>query len=445
MGLFTMPRLGADMERGTLLEWRVAPGDAVRKGDIVALIDTEKSTVDIEVFESGTVAELLVEPGTEVEVGTPLARISADGHAPAPAPAEPAAPPTATAAPPPTATAAPPSPAVPPSTSVSPLTSPLVRHRAEELHIDTSHLAGTGPGHRITRDDVEHAAVSLAPPSDAGASPRARRRAEELGVDLADIRGSGPGGAVRDRDLPVVDRPVPSVPRAPTGGPLDRSASMRSAIARQMSVANREIPHYHLTTTIDLHGTLSWLAARNAGRAASERVLPAALFVAATARAMVEEPALNGSWIDDGFVAADGVHAAMAVSLRGGGLIAPVIHDADRLGIDAVMAALRDVVSRARHGGLRGSDLSGAGFTITDLGEHGADSVFGVIHPPQVALLGFGGIVDRPWAVDGLVGVRPTVTVTLSADHRATDGHVGSRYLAALRRILDHPELLEDR
>lgn len=435
MGLFTMPRLGADMERGTLVEWRVAVGDTVRKGDIVALIDTEKSTVDIEVFETGTVDELLVEPGTEVEVGTPLARIttrSAEGDATTPA-----------AQPPPVVRRE-----SPPTGIASPLTSPLVRHRAEELHVDTAHLAGSGPGGRITRDDVEHAATKAAPAtgSVAGASPRARRRAQQQGVDITTIVGSGPGGAVRERDLPrpndpsSVDRPTPTTQR-----PDHRTASMRSAIARQMTLANREIPHYHLTMTIDLRAALAALAEHNADRSAADRVLPAALLVAAASRAMAEEPALNGSWVDGSFVAADSVHTAMAVSLRGGGLITPVIHNADRLDVDGVMRALRDVVTRARHGGLRGSDLSGAGFTITDLGEQGADAVFGVIHPPQVALVGFGGIVDRPWAVDGMLGVHPTVTVTLSADHRATDGHVGSRYLAAIRRMLDLPDLLEKR
>ncbi len=153
-------------------------------------------------------------------------------------------------------------------------------------------------------------------------------------------------------------------------------------------------------------------------------------------------PELNGFWVDDRFTAGEGVHVCVAVSLRGGGLFAPVLHRAETLDLPALMTTLKDLVTRARTGRLRGSEVSGATLTVTNLGDQGMETVFGVIHPPQVALLGFGRIVDRPWAVDGLLGVRPVVTVTLSADHRATDGAVGARCLTAVDRLLQNPEEL---
>jgi pyruvate dehydrogenase E2 component (dihydrolipoamide acetyltransferase) len=206
-----------------------------------------------------------------------------------------------------------------------------------------------------------------------------------------------------------------------------------------MARSKREIPHYYLATSVDLGSTMTWLTGANLRRPVADRLLPAAVFVKATALAARAVPALNGSW-QDGFVPADAVHVGVAVSLRGGGLVAPAVHDADRLDLDGVMRALHDLVERARRGTLRSSDVSGATITVTNLGDQGADEVFGVIHPPQVALVGFGRITERPWASGGLLGVRPVVRVTLSADHRASDGHEGSRFLATVDRWLRTPE-----
>jgi pyruvate dehydrogenase E2 component (dihydrolipoamide acetyltransferase) len=201
------------------------------------------------------------------------------------------------------------------------------------------------------------------------------------------------------------------------------------------------VPHYYLATTIDLAAATRWLAEANAARPVTERLLPAVLLLKATALAAREVPALNGVW-DEGFTPSAAVHLGVAVSLRGGGLVAPAIHDADRLELDALMAALRDLVQRARSGLLRASEMSDPTLTVTNLGDQGVDEVFGVIYPPQVALVGFGKIVERPWAVDGMLAVRPVVRASLSADHRASDGHVGARFLATIDRLLQHPEEL---
>jgi pyruvate dehydrogenase E2 component (dihydrolipoamide acetyltransferase) len=363
VGDFLMPSLGADMEAGTIVEWRVHPGDAVHRGDIVAVVDTDKSDIEVEVFEDGVVEQLLVEEGRSVEVGTPLARIGAAGPAPAP---------TAAATP--------------------------------------------APADGRVR-----------------ASPYARRMARERGVDLAAVAGTGPARAVIAADV-AEPTPKPAAHQR-------RVRSGRKAVGALMERSAREIPHYYLATTVDLSAATSWLAERNAARPVAQRLLPAALFVKATALAAREVPTLNGTWVD-GFQPSSAVHVGMAVALRGGGLVAPAVRDADQLGLDDLMAALRDLVARARAGRLRSSEMSGPTITVTSLGDEGADEVYGVIYAPQVALVGFGRVAERPWAEGGMVGARPTVRVTLAGDHRASEGHEGSRFLATIDKLLREPEEL---
>lgn len=215
---------------------------------------------------------------------------------------------------------------------------------------------------------------------------------------------------------------------------------MRRAIAALMARSKREIPHYYLTTTIDMSTAMTWLHDYNRAAAVSERLLPAALVLKASALAAQQVPALNGHWVNDTFRPAPAVHLGVAISLRGGGLIAPAILDAAPLAVLEIMRRLRELVSRARSGRLRSSEMTAATITVTSLGDLGVESVHGVIYPPQVALLGFGAVVQRPWAVDGLLGVRPVVTATLSADHRASDGATGASFLHALDHLLQQPE-----
>jgi pyruvate dehydrogenase E2 component (dihydrolipoamide acetyltransferase) len=209
-----------------------------------------------------------------------------------------------------------------------------------------------------------------------------------------------------------------------------------------MSRAKREIPHFYLSTTVDLGRALEWMHERNRGLPVTERLVPAALLLKATALAAARAPALNGFWVDGAFQPGSGVHLGVAVSLRGGGLVAPALHHADQMSLAEVMAGMRDLVTRARSGRLRGSEMSDPTITVTNLGDQGVDAVYGVIYPPQVALVGFGRVVERPWAVDGLLGVRPVTELTLSADHRAADGFTGARFLDAIDQNLQRPEEL---
>ncbi len=459
-----MPSLGADMDSGTLLEWRVKPGDAVKRGDIVAVVDTSKAEIEVEIFEDGVIDELLVEEGTKVPVGTALATVrGAEAGAPSaaqagtpsvpgpsapaktqPAAATPPAPtpaePVATTRTPPDATppaSTPPSVSPPPASSAPPhehhlRVSPLARRAAEELGVDLSAVAGSGPGGAITKDDVERAAAggpaaATTPPSST-AAPAA---------------GAPPTSAPSPpASAPSPPASAPSPPASPPAEPADRAAAMRLAIGALMARSKREIPHYYLQTQIDMSTALAWLAEENLRRPLTERLLPSALLLSATAKATAATPALNGFWVDEAFRPADGVHLGVAISLRGGGLVAPALHDADRMTLDELMAGLRDLVARARAGRLRGSEMSDPTITVTNLGEQGVDLVHGVIYPPQVALVGFGAVRERPWAVDGMIGARPIVTATLAADHRASDGHAGGRFLTLIDRELQKPEEL---
>jgi pyruvate dehydrogenase E2 component (dihydrolipoamide acetyltransferase) len=219
-------------------------------------------------------------------------------------------------------------------------------------------------------------------------------------------------------------------------------ARMRQSIAAAMARSKREIPHYYVAHTIDLHRALVWLAEENARRPVTERLLYGVLLIKAVALALHEVPELNGVWRGDRVEPSAAVHVGVAISLRGGGLVAPALHDADRQPLGALMGAFRDLVQRARGGGLRSSELSDATITVTSLGEQGVESVLGIVYPPQVAIVGFGRIVERPWVVDGAVRPRPVVTATLSADHRVSDGHRGGLFLAAVERLLQSPERL---
>jgi pyruvate dehydrogenase E2 component (dihydrolipoamide acetyltransferase) len=222
----------------------------------------------------------------------------------------------------------------------------------------------------------------------------------------------------------------------------ERTRAMRQAIAAAVSRSKREIPHYYLSTDIVLETALRWLQSVNQNRPVTERMLPAVLVLKSVALALRRYPEFNGFWIDGGFRAGPAINPGVAVSLRTGGLLVPAIREADRKSLDDLMRDLGDVVARAREGRLRGSDITDSTVTITNLGDQGVETVFGVIYPPQVALLGFGRIRERAWAENGMVGVKPVITATLSADHRATDGHRGSLLLAEVARLLQAPEQL---
>ena len=407
MGEFRMPSLGADMETGKLVEWLVVPGQRVRRGDIVAMVETQKGLFEVEIFADGVMGELLVQPGQTVPVGTVLATIdngvAGTGEKP-PAPTDAAA--ARAGAEPKTA----PAPAATPGRIAC---SPSARQLALELGVDLATVTGTGPHGAIGRGDVEAAARAAGAKPPAPAEPVSPAQAEPSAEKAA-------------------DKPAPTA----------AMKAMRQAIAAAVSRSNREIPHYYLESEIDLSRPLKWLEEENRKRSLRERILPVALLVKAVALALREVPELNGFWQNDQLEVRPDTHIGFAVALRQGGLISPAVHHVDQLGVGEVMERLVDLIERTRTGHLRGSEMTDATVSVTSLGDRGVRTVYGVIYPPQVALIGFGRISERPWAEDGMLGVRRCVTATLAADHRATDGHQGALFLEALNRHLNLPETL---
>jgi pyruvate dehydrogenase E2 component (dihydrolipoamide acetyltransferase) len=209
-----------------------------------------------------------------------------------------------------------------------------------------------------------------------------------------------------------------------------------------MSRSKREIPHFYLGQTIDMSRSLAWLGQENLRHPVTERLLHGVLLIKAVALALREVPELNATWAGDELVRRDDVNVGVAISLRGGGLVAPALHHTDELSLEELMHAFRDLVSRARAGSLRSSEMSDPTITVTSIGERGVESIFGVIFPPQVAIVGFGTLVERPWISEGQILPCPVVNTSLSADHRVTDGHRASQFLAAVDRLLQEPEEL---
>ena len=399
-----MPSLGADMEAGTLVEWLIKPGDRVKRGDIVAVVETQKGAIEIEIFETGQIEQVLVGLNSKVPVGTPLARIrtelEAKGEGAAIVPIAPAT----------GVLAAPPS-------GLPPVTRP-------SLPTPASPPQAIVPGAARIR-----------------VSPAARRLAQLRGVDLGRITGSGPASAIIRAD---VEHSLGAV-----GAPVERKrvvgldlAAMRAAIAAAMARSKREIPHYYLEHQVDVTTCEQWLARTNAERPPDRRLLMTTLAVKSVALATRRFPAFNGFHRDGKFEPAPVVHVGVAIAIRGGGLAAPALRDADRLPLDELMARMRDLVQRTRAGRIRSSEISDSTITVSSLGERGVEALYGIIYPPQVAIVGFGKVVERPWVVDGAIGPRSVVTITLAADHRVSDGHAGALFLAEIGKLLQEPDKL---
>ena len=389
MAEFRMPSLGADMEAGTLVEWLVKPGDLVKRGDIVAVVETQKGAIEIETFQAGRVEKILVALNTEVPVGTPLAEIRGDGE---PAVVVPPAAPVPLAAPP-----------LPPQAPSAPIRVPA-------------------SGARIL------------------ASPAARRLSEQSSIDLSTVKGSGPAGAIIYADVAQAGAAAPPAEKRKAQW-LDLGA-MRTAIAAAMTRSKREIPHYYLQDQVDVTGCEQWLTEKNAALAPDSRLLMGALAIKAVALAARRFPLFNGFYLDNRFSPSQAIHVGVAIAIRGGGLAAPALHDTDRCSLDDLMSHMRDLVQRTRAGRIRGSEISDPTITVSSLGERGVEALFGIIYPPQVAIVGIGKVVTRPWVIDGAIGPRSVVTITLSADHRVSDGHAGALFLAEIGKLLQEPDKL---
>jgi pyruvate dehydrogenase E2 component (dihydrolipoamide acetyltransferase) len=441
MSEFKMPSLGADMDAGTLVEWKVKSGDPVKRGDIIAAVETAKGVIEIECFEDGILDQIFFQPGQEVPVGQVLATISSPdefGKA---------------------------KPVPEPQKSAEPV---KIEKIPEMVMAEAAKPAAVNVAQEIRT-------ATVPPPTDGGRvriSPLASRMAIELGVDLRQVKGTGPGGAIQRVDIeraaqaqkaapavavaepakaaspPVVEQPAPPPVETKAEPPVeakkvvDFQTAMRAAIAAAMSKSNRDIPHYYMETSIDMTNALHWLEEENLKRPIRERLLPVVVLLKAVAKSLTEVPELNGFWIDDRHQVSEAIHIGFAINLRQGGLLTPAIHDTDLKNFDELREAMNDLIIRTRGNRLRSSELTDATITVTSLGDRGVEKVFGVIYPPQVALVGLGKITPQPWAVNGALCVRPVLVATLAGDHRATDGHTGGLFLEALNRNLQEVEKL---
>jgi pyruvate dehydrogenase E2 component (dihydrolipoamide acetyltransferase) len=386
---FRLPALGADMESGTLTQWLKQPGERIRRGQALAVVETTKGLIDIEAFDDGIIEELVVQPGDTVPVGAVLARIASEA--------------ATTAAPAPPATAV--------ATVAPPEVTPVSGTPATAREVTP--VAGARAARRV--------------------SPAARRRAQELGLDLATVEGRGPDGLVRIEDVErFASRPVPAAPRA----------GMRATIGAAMTRAKREIPHYYLAHDIDFSPGREWLTRFNAGVPVGERLIETLLLVKAVALAVGEIEGFNGYFLDGQYRPSGPVHVGTAIALRGGGLVAPALLDANHKDLKTLMREFSDLVTRVRTGHMRSSELTSATITVTSLGSEAVEVLFPIINPPQVAIIGAGAILERPWVAGGQLVARPLLSLTLAADHRVTDGRAGSRFLSRIAALLARPETL---
>lgn len=382
MTAFRMPSLGADMDEGTLVEWLKKPGDQLKRGDIIAVVETQKGAIEIEVFHDGVLETTHVKTGTRVPVGELLATIRT---AEEPESTQPAPPPEVVPQEPVYA---------PPTQVVAPIT----------------------PRLKIT--------------------PAASYRAKELGIDIQSV-SPGQDGIIglKEFEIPL----TPAKTKAGRGINLDE---MRKAIAAAMARSKREIPHYYVSSIIDMTAMMEWLAIENARRAVPDRLLSAVPIIKACALGLQKVPELNGHFLDDRPARIAEVKMGIGIALRGGGLIAPALALPDRLSLTEIMQRLSDLVARVRGGRLRSSELTEATVTLSNLGDNSADMVLPVIYPPQVAIIGVGQIGSRPWVVNGTLASRKTATFAVAGDHRANDGRSAARFLRLLGEILQKPEML---
>lgn len=414
-----MPALSPTMESGTVSKWTVSVGDAVRSGDVIAEIETDKATMEVEAVDEGVMAVILVSEGAEgVAVGTPIARLAEDGEAVDDVAASPAASAPAPAAP---ATTADEKPADTPAPAATP--APVSAPSAK----DTQSKAGE----RIF------------------ASPLARRIAADQGVDLASLAGSGPHGRILRRDVEAAETRQSSagVAAMPTNAPMsavagastvEANSQMRRIIAQRLQESKANAPHFYLTVDCEIDNLLAARRMMNEQAGEGVKISVNDLVIRAAAMALIAVPKANASWEGENTRYFQHADIAMAVAVDGG-LVTPVVWAAEQKGLAALSSITRDLALRAREGKLAPEEFSGGSFTISNLGMYGIREFAAVINPPQGAILAVGAGEERPVVRDGQLAVATVMSVTLSADHRVVDGAVGAEWLQAFKGYIQQP------
>jgi len=391
MSIFKMPSLGADMEAGTLMKWKVKEGDTVKKDQVIAEVESNKGVIEVEVFEEGIIDKLLIKEGTKCDVGTPIALIRGENE-----------------------------------------TSESLQKELDALTGKVTEKKTAQPEKEEPKAPQTQAKASKTAAHEIKISPAARKKAEELGVDL-DALAAKTEGKIGTAEVEA------AAAKTKKKGAAD---SMRQAIAAAMSRSNAEIPHYYLSTSINMTPALEWLKEQNSQRSIKDRILPAALTIRAVVKALQAVPELNGFWQDNALQMSEEINPGVAIAKRTGGLVTPALLNAQEMDLDQTMQSFHDLITRTRSGKLRSSEITRQTIVITNLGDLGVERVYGVIYPPQVALVGLGRIVDAPWVEGDALAVRKVMQATLAGDHRATDGRTGALFLDKLDQLLQKPEEL---
>ncbi len=399
MSIFKMPSLGADMEAGTLMKWKVKEGDTVKKDQVIAEVESNKGVIEVEVFEEGVIDKLLIKEGTKCDVGTPIALIRGENET---------------------------------SESLQKELDALTGKVPEKKTAQAEKEKAATPAKEEAKAPQTHAKASKTAVHEIKISPAARKKAEELGVDL-DALAAKTEGKIGTAEVEA------AAAKTKKKGAAD---SMRQAIAAAMSRSNAEIPHYYLSTSINMTPALEWLKEQNSQRSIKDRILPAALTIRAVVKALQAVPELNGFWQDNALQMSEEINPGVAIAKRTGGLVTPALLDAQKMDLDQTMQSFHDLITRTRSGKLRSSEITRQTIVITNLGDLGVERVYGVIYPPQVALVGLGRIVDAPWVEGDALAVRKVMQATLAGDHRATDGRTGALFLDKLDQLLQKPEEL---
>ncbi|MCL4858393.1 MAG: 2-oxo acid dehydrogenase subunit E2 [Caldilineaceae bacterium] len=421
-----MPNLGFDVQQARLIEWLKQPGDPIQKGEVIAVVESDKANVELESIAGGVVLEQLVAAGVEVPVGAVLARVGPAGE---PTQANRAAAVAASAL------------AIERPAPVE--SSPIARKLAADHGIDLATVAGSGPRGRVTKEDVEAAiaqSASGAPTGGTGvrALPKVRQAARSAGVKLANITPTGRKGEVTMTDLRAQMQPAEAAPAveaeaAPAGGQAIPLSRIRQVIGKRLGESKREAPHFYVTGEFDLEAALGRLKAMPAPQPGINDLIQ---YVAV--QALRRAPALNATFQHDTLYRFDAINLAIAVA-RDEGLITPVLHGAERFSLAGLAQESRKLIERARANKLQPDDLQGGTFTISNLGViRQVDQFVAIINPPQVAILAVGAVKQRPVVIDGGLHIRHTVHVTLSGDHRAVDGLDLGLFMAAFQAELDN-------
>ena len=423
----TMPALSPTMTSGTVAKWTIAIGDMVQSGDVIAEIETDKATMEVEAIEDGVVAQILVAAGTEnVAVGTVIAVLAEDG------------------------------------VSIDEVTSAAVVPPQTEDAAQSTAKTPTQPAVEPVASNTEEKPVGTVTPPEKTArifvTPLARRIAVERGIALDQITGSGPHGRILKRDVesaPAPGNQAPenhssenraapfsvnsmNVPAVGGASELVVNSQMRKSIASRLQESKQQAPHFYLTIDCHIDDLLAARQRLNEKAPQGVKISLNDLVIRAAAMALIDVPDANVSWEGDHTRRFQHADIAMAVAIDGG-LVTPIIWAAETMGLAALSKTTADLAERARHGKLRAADYSGGSFTISNLGMYGVREFAAVINPPQAAILAVGAGEQRPVAVDGALTVATLMTVTLSADHRAIDGAVGARWLQSFKGFVEHP------